>query len=71
MANQHIAADSGRIAAKPRSDGFVAVGDMSELDQSAGKLQVQVSDTQLIVVGNASQSQKNWGVQSYLSPCWV
>uniref|UniRef100_A0A832M4S3 Rieske (2Fe-2S) protein n=1 Tax=Oscillatoriales cyanobacterium SpSt-402 TaxID=2282168 RepID=A0A832M4S3_9CYAN len=51
------ACDFRRIAAKPRSDGFVAVGNISELDQSAGKLQVQVGDTQLIVVGNASQSQ--------------
>lgn len=52
-----VACDFRRIAAKPRSDSFVAVGNISELDQSAGKLQVQVGDTQLIVVGNASQSQ--------------
>lgn len=52
-----VACDFRRITAKPRSDGFVAVGNVSELEQSANKLQVQVGNTQLIVVGNASQPQ--------------
>jgi cytochrome b6-f complex iron-sulfur subunit len=52
-----VACDFRRIAAKPRSDGFVAVGNLSELDQPVGKLQVQVGNTPLIVVGNSAQPQ--------------
>lgn len=52
-----VACGFKRIAANSRSDGFVVVGNVSELDQSAGKLQVQVGNTRLIVVGSASHPQ--------------
>jgi cytochrome b6-f complex iron-sulfur subunit len=52
-----VSCDFKRIAAKPRSDGFVEVGSVSELDQPIGKLQVRIENTPLIVVGNPSQPQ--------------
>lgn len=51
------ACDFKRITAKPRSDGFVVVGTVSELNQSAGHLQLQAGNTQFIVVGRSAQPQ--------------
>lgn len=52
-----VACEFKRIASKPRSDGFQAVGNVSELKQPASQLQVQVGNTQLIVMGSSSQPQ--------------
>ncbi len=51
------ACDPKRMAVKPRADGFVAVGSLSELDQAGGKLSVQAGNTPLILVGSAAQPQ--------------